>query len=194
MKRLTTDLKTAIFSLLILIAMASIGCAGSGPTRSPSVIVMGDSISIGYTPYLAPKAVHTPGNAQTAAHTLANAETWLEGQYDTIIFNNGMWDANFDIDAHAGEYRSNLSQIAQIVKRHTEHPVFILTTRSLAGAVHNASIDRLNMIASEVMAQNGIEVINLNDVSASLTAEYIDPVHMTEDGYRALAQAINTSL
>jgi hypothetical protein len=67
----------------------------------PRVLILGDSISIGYTPYvqqqLAGKAVvERPSvNCQYSAYGLSKLNTWLgSGQWDVIHFNWGIWDTH----------------------------------------------------------------------------------------------------
>jgi hypothetical protein len=83
------------------------------PTRGeavslPRVLILGDSISIGYTPYvtqlLAGKAdVTRPSvNCQYTAYGLSHLNQWLAlgtGQWDVIHFNWGIWDTHLMLNS-----------------------------------------------------------------------------------------------
>ena len=76
--------KIAYFGLFIL-ASVLLACY----IRSPKILIIGDSISIGYTPYVeeffSGKAIvsHNPGNAQHTGTGQKNIEEWV---------GNEMWD------------------------------------------------------------------------------------------------------
>lgn len=106
----------------------------------PRVLLIGDSISIGYTvpvrKLLAGKAnVHRiPTNGQTAEYGAANLEKWLgEGKWDVIHFNWGLWDLCYrnpesktqghrdkehgTITAEPEVYRANLERCVALLKK-----------------------------------------------------------------------------
>ena len=65
----------------------------------PNVLIIGDSISLGYTPYvtqkLKGKAIvwHSDGNAGSTIRGIHNIEKWLGStHWDVIHFNWGLWD------------------------------------------------------------------------------------------------------
>lgn len=65
----------------------------------PFVLILGDSISIGYTGHVKKafkgkaNVIHNPGNSQGTTHTLANIDKWLKMQkWDLIHFNIGLHD------------------------------------------------------------------------------------------------------
>ena len=65
--------------------------------RKPNILIIGDSISIGYTPlaenYFVDKAIisHNPGNAQHTGTGLNKIEEWIgSGKWDIIQFNWGL--------------------------------------------------------------------------------------------------------
>src|SRR5680860_1314492 len=68
-------------------------------TSQPKVLIIGDSISIGYTPYVkkhfSGEAIvqHNPGNAQHTGTGLQKIDEWLgDEKWDIIQFNWGLWD------------------------------------------------------------------------------------------------------
>jgi len=67
-----------------------------------NVYIIGDSISLGYTPAVArlldgrARVTHNPGNAQYSAFGLRNLKTWLGNErFDLIHFNWGCWDRHY---------------------------------------------------------------------------------------------------
>ena len=64
-----------------------------------NVYIIGDSISLGYTPEVArlldgrARVTHNPGNAQYSSFGLRNLKAWLgDESFDLIHFNWGIWD------------------------------------------------------------------------------------------------------
>ncbi|MEI8315731.1 MAG: SGNH/GDSL hydrolase family protein [Verrucomicrobiota bacterium] len=67
-----------------------------------NVYIIGDSISLGYTPEVTRlldgrvRVTHNPGNAQYSSFGLRNLKAWLgEERFDLIHFNWGCWDRHY---------------------------------------------------------------------------------------------------
>jgi hypothetical protein len=69
----------------------------------PRVLILGDSISIGYTPYVTQlldgkaSVTRPSGNCEYTAYGLSHLNQWLAlgtGQWDVIHFNWGIWDTH----------------------------------------------------------------------------------------------------
>jgi len=65
----------------------------------PEVLIIGDSISIGYTPFVKQMlggiagVYHNPGNGRYTGYGLEKIEEWLgDESWDVIHFNRGLWD------------------------------------------------------------------------------------------------------
>lgn len=200
---------------LLLIVMLSSACGkkSSGgicpanealpaATGAPTVLIIGDSISIGYTPTIeaaltpAYDVVHNPCNAMTSAWTAQNIDTWLASRdsFEAITWNNGLWDIADWENISDSDYAAKLHSIAQKIKAKTAHPLFILTTEVLAGTPHreNADVVNRNNIARDVMALEGIPVLDLYSVSQTIIDEHVsqDDVHYTDAGSEVLGQAV----
>lgn len=167
----------------------------------PGILVLGDSISIGYWYYgLVSHGVmdnysvlHNPCNAENSRFGVQNIDAWLakrDGQWEMITFNHGIWDATNNGD-HVGieEYKSNLRIIGQKIQAKTAKPVFILTTSAPPEAIGltDADIQTYNAAASEVMAELGIPVIDLYTYSKTINSEHeiqdgLPEVHYTLQG------------
>ncbi len=71
----------------------------SADKPKPKVLIIGDSISIGYTPFVKEAlkddaiVVHNKGNAQDTGTGLKRLDEWLgDKKWDVIQFNWGLWD------------------------------------------------------------------------------------------------------
>ena len=95
--------------------------------KLPRVLLIGDSISIGYTVpvrgLLAGKAnVHrVPENCQSTVYALLHIREWLgDGKWDVIHFDWGIWDAHHTEDGSLRttpeQYEKNLRQLVAILK------------------------------------------------------------------------------
>lgn len=203
--------------LMSILALATIGCATSETTQicqkiiteddaRPDILVIGDSISLGYTPHLSEKlpifdVVHNHCNARDSMHGVANIDEWLDQRPDwyAITFNHGLhnaarWDTVPDMIA---TYKANLTEIAQKIKLRTARPVFILTTEIPAGTPNFPDhVVELNQAAVDVMTAEGIGVVDLYTFSLTIQHLHQDPknVHYVDDGSKQLADYIAVDL
>lgn len=177
----------------------------SEATGDPTVLIIGDSISIGYTPEIALglsgfDVVHNPCNAMTSTWTASQIDLWLASRpsFEAITFNNGLWDLADWINTPIVSYRDNLHLIAQKIKAKTTKPLFVLTTEVLPGTPNriDANVLAYNQAAIAVMALEGIPVLDLYSVSQTIQHEHSNPndVHFTESGSSTLGQAILNEL
>ena len=211
-RRLTVVLFAALAALVLLLGT---GCARKDDfqycpagqalpqaTGAPSVLVIGDSISIGYTPTvlgtLSPKydVVHNPCNAMTSTWTRSQIDGWLSSRqsFEAITWNNGLWDVLHGHRTSDETYADNLRYIAGRIKEKTAHPLFVLTTQVLPETANRSDSDviRLNDIARAIMTEEGIPVLDLYSVSAAIQDEHKSPndVHYTEVGSETLGVAV----
>lgn len=180
----------------------------------PRVLLIGDSISIGYTiptrELLAGKAnVHRVSmNAGPTTRGLQQLEKWLRpGPWDVIHFNFGLHDlkhvdeAGAAVDVAKGHrqvelqaYRDNLRAIVRRLKQTGAKLIWCATTPVPEGAKGRMPGDELayNAVAAEVMKQEGVEVNDLHAFAAPQMAKLGKPadVHYTAQGSRALAEVV----
>lgn len=188
----------------------------------PRVLLIGDSISIGYTvpvrKLLKGRAnVHRiPCNGQTADFGVANLPKWLGDQkWDVIHFNWGLWDLcyrnpavqnhghrdkeNGTILATPEQYRRNLEAAVAILKKTGAKLVWCSTTPVPDGEPGRKKGDDLiyNQIAKEVMDANGIAIDDLHAHALKKLPEIqLKPgdVHYTEAGSEWLAEQVTGSI
>ena len=180
----------------------------------PRVLLIGDSISIGYTrevrQRLAGRAnVHRPpDNCGPTAFGLEQLDGWLgSGHWDVIHFNFGLHDLKF-LDAKGtyivpgpndrplaspAEYAANLRAIVGRLKRTGARLIFANTTPVPGGTVGRVERSELayNAVAEQVMREMGVP---LDDLHALVVAhpdfQLLKNVHFSPEGYAALADQV----
>ena len=180
----------------------------------PRVLLLGDSISIGYTlpvrELLANTAtVHRPAaNCGQTAYALQHLEEWLGTEaWDVIHFNFGLHDLKYldqagnyvgpdqgRLVAPIEVYRRNLDALVTRLVATGATPVFATTTPVPAGAAGRlAGSERsYNQCALEVMRARGVAVTDLWSIAAKRHSEILRPndVHFTPAGYQELAALV----
>jgi hypothetical protein len=201
-----------IVALLILL---SIGCI----ERKPKILIIGDSISIGYTTYVKEYFLetaivsHNPGNAQHTGNSLEKIEKWIRDKdFDVIQFNWGLWDLcyrNPDSKNHGNrdkekgkvtftidEYKSNLDSLVAILKQKTDAKLIFVTTTYVPKEEpgrYYIDVEKYNDIAKLVMKKHGILVNDLYQESIAIHTENgkgSKDVHYSKKGYKKLSNLI----
>lgn len=115
--------------------------------------------------------------------------------YDLFVFNCGLHDIKrespeYKLQVEPEDYRKNLQEIIAITKQLNLKTVFINSTpvederhdKTIGFNRHNVDLLRCNEIASSVMAENGIPVIDLYGFTDALPEpKYCDYVHYTKE-------------
>lgn len=197
-------------SILFAFLAISMSFFAATADKVKNVLIIGDSISIGYTPFvekaLAPDIMvtHNPGNGGSTRRGLDSLEVWLKNKkWDLITFNFGLhdmvyWDEQKKHDAVNGkitvpleEYRNNLEVIVKRLKKSTKVLLFVNTTvvpeNSSGRKVEDPA--KYNEVALEVMKKNKIPVIDLYSASQVIHPKTSKPanVHYSPEGYELLA-------
>ena len=173
----------------------------------PRVLLIGDSISIGYTlpvrKLLEGKAnVHRiPFNGRSTEDHVAEIEKSLDdGKWDVIHFNWGLHDLKLMPDGRhqvePGEYGKNLRALVKRLRATGARLIWATTTPvpedGIDAGRRPGDVKAYNDIALEVMRENGVAVDDLNaDVTPRL-AELQQPhdVHYSPAGYGFLAKKV----
>lgn len=180
----------------------------------PRVLLIGDSISIGYTvpvrEMLKGKAnVHRPlTNCGPTTRGLAAIEDWLgDGKWDVIHFNWGLHDLKYmgpknqnladpsSKDSHQQvppeEYEANLRQLTERLKKTGAKLIWRSTTPVPEGAKGRVVGDskKYNEIAAKIMAEHQIPVDDQYSLVINSPDEIQLPknVHFSSKGSRVLA-------
>jgi hypothetical protein len=188
----------------------------------PRVLIIGDSISIGYQvplrEALKGKAnIHRPAaNCGPTTRGVEQIEQWLAtdnsgGKWDLIHFNFGLHDVrHFDDQAKAtdadkghrqvseADYEKNLELLVVRMKNTGAKLVFALTTpvpANSAGRVPGDEV-RYNEIARRVMQKHGVAIDDLYAFALPRLAEIQLPanVHFKPEGSKQLADQVASSI
>ena len=183
----------------------------------PRVLLIGDSISIGYT--LAVREllkgnanVHRPpANCASTRHGLKSLDTWLgEKRWDVIHFNWGLHDLKFvapgtekladhndPLNARQvspEEYEKNLGELVARLKKSGAKLIWRNTTPVPEGAKGRIPGDsqKYNDIAKQIMEANDIPIDDLFAFAKPRLAEIgrKADVHYTPEGSKILAQQV----
>jgi len=173
----------------------------------PRVLLIGDSISIGYTQptrkLLEGKAnVHRiPANGGPTKNGVANIKKWLgTGKWDVIHFNWGIHDLKFMPDGkrqvEAADYEANLRSLVATLKATGAKLIWASTTPIPEGELNPqrkfGQVPEYNAIAAKVMTENGVTINDLNAWMAPRFEELHKPkdLHYTDAGSEHLAKKV----
>jgi lysophospholipase L1-like esterase len=177
----------------------------------PRVLLIGDSISIGYTlevrALLQGRAnVHRiPVNGGATEVGLANIEDWLgDGNWDVIHFNFGLHDAKYVSEttqrAPRDEYVENLESLVTRMKATGARLVFATTTpvpkdgKLQPGRIFD-SIEARNELAVKLMRDEGVAIDDRYVAKPVMEAiGRPNDVHFALAGYSLLAKAVAESI
>jgi lysophospholipase L1-like esterase len=177
----------------------------------PRVLLIGDSISIGYTVTVreildGTASVHRiPENGRDTEHGLKQLDAWLgEEPWDLIHFNFGLHDIRHVKDDRmdvsglrirtAAEYGLNLTRILARLRETGALLVFAATTPVPDGADGRRAGDEIecNAIAGDLMASAGVPINDLHAFITPRLAEAQTPqnVHFNEAGSRLMGEEV----
>jgi len=181
----------------------------------PRVLLIGDSISIGYTiptrELLKGKAnLHRiPANGGSTKDGLTNSEKWLgTGKWDVIHFNWGLhdlkhWkDAKMDMSgpqvSTTEEYEKNLRELVKRLKATGAKLVWATTTPVPEGSAGRVAGDdvKYNAVAARVMEELGVPINDLHALCMPKLAQWQLPknVHFNAEGSRGLAEKVSKEI
>lgn len=188
----------------------------------PKVLIIGDSVSNGFTPYVAVelegKAVvqHNKGNAKHTGVGLAHLDEWIgKTQWDVIHFNWGLWDLcyrnpkskvqgnrdkiNGTLTTTIEDYEKNLELLVARLKKTDAQLIWATTTvvpDGEAGRIKGDDV-KYNEAAARVMERHGIVTNDLHTLTKSFDADLFarpGDVHYTQEGYKRIGQQVTDSI
>ncbi len=203
---------------LLLALVAALVILVSAAPEKKNVMIIGDSISIGYTPFVTEaladvaNVVHNKGNAQTSTNGVEKIDSWLEGtKWDVIHFNFGLWDlcyrhpdskapgqrdkVNGTLSTTLEQYEANLEAVVKKLKATGAELIFCTTSYVPTEEVGRFPEDvaKYNAVAIKVMKRNKIKVNDLYKPSIAIHAENglgVNNVHYDKEGYEALSKYV----
>jgi len=185
----------------------------------PKVFIIGDSISIGYTPFvqqtLEGRAIveRVDGNAASTETGLAHLDEWLgDTQWDVIHFNWGLHDMKYINDKtemvavaegrqwiSVEQYAENLHALVTRLKERNAKLIFATTTPVPEGVKGRVPSDQLkyNEAALAVMMAQGVRVNDLCDLmedDREAKGGKVADVHYTDEGSELMARQVVASI
>lgn len=187
-------------------------------TALPNVLLIGDSISIGYTVDVRKKlkgkadVFRIPTNGKYASYGEKNLKKWLgKTKWDVIHFNWGLWDICYrhpeskaqghrdkvrgKLTATPEEYKKSMENIVTQLKKTDAKLIWCTTTpvpEFEAGRKQGDEV-KYNTIAAKIMKDNNIAINDLYSY-ALLKLPAIQKkkgdVHFTSQGYAYLAEKV----
>jgi len=178
----------------------------------PRVLIIGDSISIGYTLALRQALegvanVHRPPeNCESTREGLAKLDHWLgAGKWDLIQFNWGLHDLKY-VDAQGNRvavdkgkqkvplegYRRNLEELVGRLEKTGAILIWRPTTPVPPGAAGRipGSEAAYNEAAAAIMARHGIRIDDMNAFIRDRRIPHVEPdnVHFSKESSARLAE------
>jgi acyl-CoA thioesterase-1 len=208
--------------LFTLIAVTLCTADGAPQGKLPRVLIIGDSISMGYTQpvrqNLAGKAevFRPPVNCQHTAYGLSQIKKWLgKEKWDVIHFNWGIWDTHM-LDANGQlirdeanavgpmhlrhtpeQYRENLEQLVKTLEATGAKLIWANTTPVMSRTGKRfEDVSNLNRVAAEVMQKHKIPVNDLYSAVLPNAAKWqtADKVHFNDKGNAELAELVSGAI
>ncbi|MDA3927115.1 MAG: SGNH/GDSL hydrolase family protein [Kiritimatiellae bacterium] len=181
----------------------------------PNVLIIGDSISIGYTEMVRAQlkgkanVIHNPGNAAGTTLGLATLQEWLgDTKWDVIHFNWGLHDLkhvtetgensnnpNDPQQADLATYTANLKVLVKQLKATNAKLIFATTTPYPKGVKPcrlPEDAPKYNAAALKIMQTNNIEVNDLYSLALPKlkTLQRRRNVHFKPEGSKVLADQV----
>ena len=203
---------------LLLYLSYSFSFTSLGANDLPKVLIMGDSISIGYTPHVVEnlkgvaEVLRHKGNAGPTIRGVAKIEEWLgEERWDLIHFNWGLWDMYgweyHQEDRSPKAYGKRLEFLVARLKKTGAQLIWATTTP--ACPAHETTMKRRFKqevlipkdlerkyleVALGVMKKNGVQINDLHAFMKPQWAKYAiadNNVHFKPEGKKALGKKVS---
>ncbi len=208
-----------LFPIMLFCCAWALGQAPPDPSYAPiteqpglpRVLLIGDSISVGYTlpvrKLLAGEAnvLRIPANGGTSGNGVFNMDAWLGKQkWDVIHFNFGLHDLKRMSDGEPQVplplYERYLRLLVARLKATGARLIWATTTPVPEGPVspprRSEDVVTYNQVALRVMKENGVAIDDLYAFALPRLKEIQRPVnvHFTEAGSELLAQQVAASI
>lgn len=200
---------------MALISIPSARADEPAGTGLPKVVLIGDSIRLGYAPRVADRlagkanVISSPANGGDSANVLAHLEEWvIRHKPDVVHFNCGLHDLKrAKEDGHhqveIDPYAENLRRIVARIRGETDAALIFADTTPILDERHarrladfdrvEADVRRYNAAAEAIMKELGVPVHDLHWVVEQGGPETMlgpDGTHETPAGYDRLAEAV----
>jgi lysophospholipase L1-like esterase len=181
----------------------------------PKVVLVGDSIRLGYAPLVAKRlagraeVISSPENAEDSSKLLAHLDPWvIEEKPDVVHLNCGLHDLKYHRarkrhQVELAAYQANLRRIVGRLQKETNASIVWATTTPIHDARHarrktdfdrhNEAVIRYNTAAISELRQAGVVVHDLYTVIDRGGSEKLldeDGTHYVAEGNERLAEAV----
>ena len=205
--------------IILFLALVTVTLTEGIAQELPRVVLIGDSIRLGYAPIVAKKlegraqVISVEQNGGDSRRVRANLEQWALAARPAIVhFNAGLHDlkllkATNQHQVPLDQYRENLRDIVSQLQGKTSARIIFAATTPIIDVRHaarkadfdrlEADVRRYNGAATEVMRTAGIPINDLHWVVDRGGAERLllrDGTHYTAEGYELLASAVADSI
>ena len=203
--------------MLVAVFLVSVmlGQPADVPPELPVVVLVGDSIRLGYAPVVADllkgkaRVVSVEANGGDSANVLAHLDDWaIDPKPAVVHLNAGLHDLKRDPKTGAypvdvSRYEANIRRILERLERETSARLIVATTTPVLDDRHNAvkpfqraesDVERYNGVLKKVAAASDVTAVDdLHAVATKLgleTALLADGVHFTKEAYQALGAQV----
>lgn len=206
---------TRCWSALFLAILVSSATAQEKPL--PKVILVGDSIRMGYAPLVATRldgkaiVISAKPNGEDSGNVLKNLDEWVINEKpDVVHINAGLHDLKLKDKSYQvplADYEKNLKTILERIQNETKAKVIFATTTPILDDLHaqrkagfdrfESDVQKYNVAAVSVMKRAGVPINDLHNLVESRGKEKLmggDGTHYTQEGYEVLAAAVTDSI
>ena len=191
--------------------------------NKPKILIIGDSISMGYTPFVSKKlkkkarVYHNPKNAQHTGVGLKNINEWIKKEkWDIIQFNWGLWDMCYrtpetkpphnkdkttgKITNNKYDYATNLDSIVATIKKYSKAKLIFVTTTYVPEqdpGRYTSDVIAFNDTAKIIMKKHDVSINDIHNQSIIVHENFgkgVNDVHYFKKGYEQLSVLIASFL
>jgi len=204
------------YSAAILVGIM-VASAAAQEKPLPRVVLVGDSIRMGYTPFVAKllegKAIviSAKPNGEDSGNVLKNLDEWvIKEKPDVVHLNAGLHDLKHTDKGYQvplDQYERNLRAILDRIRKETKATIVFATSTPIIDTLHaqrkagfdrfEADVQKYNRAAVSVMKQAGVPVNDLHALVESRGRDKVmgpDGTHYTQEGYEMLAAAVTSEI
>jgi lysophospholipase L1-like esterase len=209
-------MSTRCWSLLMMGILVSSAAAAQEKTL-PKVVLVGDSIRMGYAPLVAERlagkavVISAKANGEDTANLLRNLDEWVIKEQPAVVhINAGLHDLKVTNKAYQvplAEYEKNLKTILERIRTGTKARIIFATTTPILDSLHarrkvgfdrfQADVQKYNAAAVAIMKASGVPLDDLHDIVEDGGKDKLmlgDGTHYTPQGYELLASAVTESI
>jgi lysophospholipase L1-like esterase len=183
----------------------------------PTVVLVGDSIRLGYAPLVAKRlegkaiVISAKPNGEDSGNVLKNLDEWVINEKpDVVHLNAGLHDLKHTDKGYQvslADYQKNLRSILERIKKETTAKIIFATSTPILDNLHaqrkagfdrfEADVQKYNAAAAAVMKEAGVPVNDLHKLVEEGGREKLflrDGTHYTPAGYEMMADVVTASI